>query len=527
MADLVLQQLREGAAMADLASTLSLDEASRAAGGDLLQRGAQRGLPDADLSRVSRGARGGRRVQAGADCAQGALRAAAATRLHRAPPPPPPPELGRLGAHGWRVGALRLRTHGRPARRRPGAAEHVLHPRPRRAEGVQLSGAIRQSQGQHPPRPEAGGGRLCGPAGGRNAVAALSGARPGVGPAVRQPAGGPAGGCGERQPGGGHRAHPHHGGCVAATAGVANLCLGEHLLRLQRALHLLCGAVHPRPGAVAQRGGDLPRGGAAQSARVPRRDPARPEHRRVRAGHATAGHFRAAAVPGGRHRHRPHPRHHCASALLVAAGDPGHRRTAKRDAVLSHPFPGGRRRRAAGDEARIHRRPLSAHRGHDPGAPAGCGRHGGRHRGISGRDRGAVPAHAAVDARPAIGQCEHGGVLAATAHAGGHVGGAGARRGEGGPAAAHQRGEYGVRGRAQPSVSGARGGGAGGGCEPARPGAGRLRPHPHQQESVLRCARRCRALARSHGQRAHHRHARFQSDRSVGGRLSAGLLSVG
>ena len=47
MADLVLQQLREGAAMADLASTLSLDEASRAAGGDLGWRG--RGQLDPEL----------------------------------------------------------------------------------------------------------------------------------------------------------------------------------------------------------------------------------------------------------------------------------------------------------------------------------------------------------------------------------------------------------------------------------------------------------------------------------------------
>ena len=306
--------------------------------------------------------------------------------------------LGRPGAHdaAWQLldHHLRLpdeqggfRAHGRdprghglpPGRRRAhgrsGALQHLHHPRQRRAEGLQLPGPPGPAEAGRP-GPHPGGGGMRGPAGGGIAAAPGAGTGSGDGPPAREPARGAAHPGGERPAGGGHRGAPHPRGHHRGPAGQQRLRLGERDLRLQRALHLLRGAVGARSRAVAPPRGHPPGDGGAGRPGLPGDHPAGPEHRRLRPrparhhprGPACAHPHRPAPDGARRGGHRADPLRHQPSPLLHRPADRRLRRPAEGLRALPHPLPERGRRRAAGHGPGLHGGALPPdHRPH-PGA---------------------------------------------------------------------------------------------------------------------------------------------------------------
>mmetsp|Transcript_17022 Transcript_17022/g.30364 ORF Transcript_17022/g.30364 Transcript_17022/m.30364 type:complete len:378 (-) Transcript_17022:684-1817(-) len=194
-------------------------------------------------------------------------------------------------AHGRRAGGDWLR--GDPVQggcAAPGD-QHVHHPGPCRAEGV--------FGHRTPCSPQAEWGgrgdrrcRLRSAAGGRQTAAAGPGGGPCHGTPVRQPAGRPPGGGRGRGPGGGDRPNTDLGGHFQAPPGQHRLCLGQHHLWLQRALHLLRGPRGARGGAVPPtrvhpEGDRGPRGPG-----LPRDHAPGAEHRRLRSRHEPAADIR-------------------------------------------------------------------------------------------------------------------------------------------------------------------------------------------------------------------------------------------
>mmetsp|Transcript_3543 Transcript_3543/g.9173 ORF Transcript_3543/g.9173 Transcript_3543/m.9173 type:complete len:259 (-) Transcript_3543:1180-1956(-) len=252
----------------------------------------------------------------------------------------------------------------------PRRVQHLLHPRPRGAEGVLDARPLRHSQA----RRRAGGDRrrrVRGAAGGQPAAAARARGGRGDGPAILQPSWRLARGCAQRQPGGCHRAHLHHGGRHEATAGLVRVCVGECDLRLQRALHVLRRPGHARRGAVAPARGH-PRGDRrARRAGLQGGDSARAEHRRVRPRHEPEAPLRRPArVRRRRARHRASAFRHLASEVHERLGGERGRRAPEAHARVPHTRAVGRRRGAQEDGPWVHGREVSPDRGaHSQGDP--------------------------------------------------------------------------------------------------------------------------------------------------------------
>ena len=185
-----------------------------------------------------------------------------------------PDERGGQRAHGWCPGTSRHVDRERPRGRRRHPHQHLCGPRARRAAGARAPGRVLAPQGAAP-RPGGGGGGLHG------AAPARPPARPCVGPRPRGRPGRlqePSRAAAARRP---WARRPHAPGSrrdlrrPRAQARQQRARLGHGAARLRQVLHLLRGALHPRPRAEPAASRPGPTGGARrrtgiQGGRVPR-----------------------------------------------------------------------------------------------------------------------------------------------------------------------------------------------------------------------------------------------------------------